>query len=266
MSTRDDPGLHWDRWPNAGTREEYRRLRLIEEAYDAHTIPQLERLDPRPGWRCLEIGAGAGSIARWLAGRVGAANVVATELKTEFLAPIEEQGIRVVQHDVTVDAPVGTAFDLIHARLVLEHLPARDDVMARLASWLAPGGWLVLEECSFFPPMAADPVFRRVEEALMKLLAASVGTDLTWGRTFPLPFERAGLTDTDAVVSSPVLRGGSTFAEVLEVLLVAAAPGLVASGMVTSDDVDGAVTMLRDDHAMVDYSILGIIGRGRRGA
>lgn len=138
--------------------------------------------------------------------------------------------------------------------------------MERLASWLAPGGWLVLEECSFFPPMAVHPVLQRVEEALMRLLAASVGTDLTWARTFPLPFERAGLTDADAVVSSPVLRGGNAFAETLRVLLVAATPGLVASGSVTSADVDEVVTMLSSDPSKVDYSILGIIGWGRRRA
>ena len=100
----------------------------------------------------------------------------------------------------------------------------------------------------------------------MQLLAASVGTDLTWGRTFPPPFERAGLTDADAVVSSPVMRGGGPLAVVFQTLLVSASPGLVASGMVTSEDMDEVITILNADPSLVDYSILGIIGWGRRPA
>jgi trans-aconitate methyltransferase len=38
------------------------------------------------------------------------------------------------------------AFDLIHARLVLIHVPEREEVLARLVAALKPGGWMVEEE------------------------------------------------------------------------------------------------------------------------
>jgi 2-polyprenyl-3-methyl-5-hydroxy-6-metoxy-1,4-benzoquinol methylase len=43
------------------------------------------------------------------------------------------------------ELPAGR-YDLIHARLVLSHLPQRRDVLARLVQALRPGGWLVVED------------------------------------------------------------------------------------------------------------------------
>src|SRR5215472_7060205 len=95
LTSSTTPTLHWDRFPNTRTREEYERLQLIEAAFDRFTVPQLDRLGVMLGWRCLEVGAGAGSIAAWLAQRAGPAHVVATELNTDFLAPLRELGVRV---------------------------------------------------------------------------------------------------------------------------------------------------------------------------
>lgn len=50
---------------------ELERLRLLEQRYDAVTIGRLRRLGPLTGGRCLEVGAGAGSIARFLAEQAG---------------------------------------------------------------------------------------------------------------------------------------------------------------------------------------------------
>lgn len=38
------------------------------------------------------------------------------------------------------------AFDLVHARLVLMHLPEREQALARMISALKPAGWLIDEE------------------------------------------------------------------------------------------------------------------------
>ena len=55
---------------------EWKRLRLIEQAIDAETIALLDRAALDNGARCLEIGAGAGSIVRWMAARVGPSGLV----------------------------------------------------------------------------------------------------------------------------------------------------------------------------------------------
>lgn len=44
------------------------RLHALEGVFDEHTCRLLdERIGVQTGWRYLELGAGAGSIARWLA-------------------------------------------------------------------------------------------------------------------------------------------------------------------------------------------------------
>lgn len=122
------------------------RLTTIETLLDPGTIRHLEALGIAPGWQCLEVGAGGGSIARWLCHRVGErGQVVATDLDTRFLAELNEPNLVVQQHDLVRDPLSAHHFDLIHARLVLEHLPSRDHVLERLGAALKPGGWLLME-------------------------------------------------------------------------------------------------------------------------
>src|SRR4029434_9306066 len=50
---------------------ELSRLRAIESIFDAASRRFLLATGVRAGWKCLEVGAGAGSIATWLANVVG---------------------------------------------------------------------------------------------------------------------------------------------------------------------------------------------------
>jgi SAM-dependent methyltransferase len=47
------------------------------------------------------------------------------------------------------------AFDLAHARAVLEHIPDRRHALERMISAVRPGGWLMLEAIDFGGVMAA---------------------------------------------------------------------------------------------------------------
>jgi len=49
---------------------ELARLRALEDVFDAATRRCLLSTGLGSGWRCLEVGAGAGSIATWLSGMV----------------------------------------------------------------------------------------------------------------------------------------------------------------------------------------------------
>jgi ubiquinone/menaquinone biosynthesis C-methylase UbiE len=61
-------------------------LSLLEELFDPVTVRRLERVGVAPGWQALEVGAGRGSIASWLADRVGEeGRVVATDIDTNLL-------------------------------------------------------------------------------------------------------------------------------------------------------------------------------------
>ena len=52
---------------NAAERE---RLESLERVYDAGGFESLRKVGIKPYWGCLELGAGAGSVARWLADQV----------------------------------------------------------------------------------------------------------------------------------------------------------------------------------------------------
>src|SRR5580693_221896 len=122
------------------------RLRLLERWADTFTTARLAALGVGPGQHCLEIGAGAGSVARWLALRTAPTGlVVATDLDPSLLEGRDAPNLEVRRHDVTKDPLPAATFDLVHARLVLEHLPDRLEVLRHLAATLKPGGWLLVE-------------------------------------------------------------------------------------------------------------------------
>src|SRR5690242_21773787 len=65
---------------------ELTRRRIGEAACDPLTIRYLQRLGGGNGGRCLEVGAGAGSMVRWLSDRVGeSSSTVAADVDTRFL-------------------------------------------------------------------------------------------------------------------------------------------------------------------------------------
>ena len=57
----------------------------------------LQRRGIQPSWRCLELGAGAGSIARWLAARCPNGKVVATDIGTSFLTGLSAPNLQVLR-------------------------------------------------------------------------------------------------------------------------------------------------------------------------
>lgn len=56
---------------HADAGRERRRLRNLEAWQDPATARRLHAIGVGPGWRCLDVGAGGGSIARRLADQVG---------------------------------------------------------------------------------------------------------------------------------------------------------------------------------------------------
>jgi 2-polyprenyl-3-methyl-5-hydroxy-6-metoxy-1,4-benzoquinol methylase len=136
LNTSDDTYLLKQGWE-----QERARLAGLSAQFDQVTVRHLGAVGVGSGWHCLEIGAGAGSIADWLAVTVGAAGrVMVTDIDTRFLGNVAVPHVEVVRHDVTSDPIEQDAFDLVHVRAVLEHVPDPGEVVARLVRALRPSG------------------------------------------------------------------------------------------------------------------------------
>src|ERR687895_1192358 len=193
--------------------QETARLLANQAIWDRGTIERLDRLGVTDGWTCLEIGAGCGSIARRLVELTGSGGrVMATDLVTERLEWLRAHGVEVRRHDVTADELPDRAFDLIHARMVMQHLPDRETVVTRLRNALRPGGWLYLEDTDPSPAFRAaaeDPALAVVVPAGYQVMREA-GFDDRGGQADVEVMLRCGLEDVSADGRVELVQGGST--------------------------------------------------------
>ena len=117
-------------FPHTNTGES-RRLDLFAERLDPVTKRRIGQLGLGPAVRCLEIGGGRGSIARWLAQDIAPqGHVTATDLETGFLPRLALPNLTVLRHDVRTDDFPEASFDLVHVRAVFMHIPRPDGYAA----------------------------------------------------------------------------------------------------------------------------------------
>jgi SAM-dependent methyltransferase len=224
---------------------------VLESLFDPGTIRHLEAVGVRPGWRCLELGGGGGSIAAWLARRVAPGGaVVATDLDVTFLEELAEPNLEVHRHDVEAADPPAGPFDLVHMRFLLAWLRDPQAVLRRIAAALKPGGVLLAEEMDFVsvvPDPRVDPeaaaLLARVQEAKTTAVATVHGLDPLHGRRLAADLAAAGLAGVASEGRCATWRGGTPGArfEALSVLQLREAA--VATGLVSDADVDRALAL-----------------------
>jgi SAM-dependent methyltransferase len=181
---------------------EFERLGLLEQWADPFSWERLEAIGVASGWRCLEVGAGAGSTARWLAEKVGpSGTVVATDIDTRHLTGLPAN-VEVHGEDIRVEDPGGGPFDLAHCRQLLIHMIDPAAVLARMVAALRPGGWLFVEEadagllaCSGHPDAGWATEFTR---KVLVRYAEQTTMDLFFGRRLPPLLIGLGLEEVEA--------------------------------------------------------------------
>ena len=231
------------------------QLRCLGAAFDPHTTAVLSRYGVGSGWRCLDIGAGAGSVAEWLADRVGATgHVTATDVKPQYLSA--RDNLTVLSHDIGTDPVPAGEYDLIHARMVFVHLPNREQVLARLVPALRPGGLLVLSDCDCRerdPILAAPDAGAATTFEMFNDVIRDVGrrnaADLGWTRYAYASMRGAGLEPLETVVHGRSWPGGSAGCQLYQALAYQIEPELRTAGM-TGEQI-GALHALLDDPRLV---------------
>jgi len=224
------------------------RLTALESLFDPAARRLLAGLGVRDGWHCLEVGCGAGSVARWLADRVGErGRVVATDLDPRHVDGQGRANLEVRTHNIVTDPLDDAAFDLIHARAVLVHLPDRQQVLKRLVGALLPGGWLLIEDVDFggatssmlaqyvIAPDPAPAAMDRLYQAIAAVFAAK-GADPSFGTRLTGALAGAGLTGVGAELHAPVVSGGSE--QWTRGSIDQLAGPLIGTGLTSAEDVE----------------------------
>lgn len=250
------------------TSDEGERDRLLAHAFmwDPVTRRRLDGMGVTEGRRCLEVGAGSGTVTRWLADKVGdTGHVVATDIETKWLQSLDAPNVQVMRHDVTTDPLGESVYDLICARLVLTHLPDTHAVVDKLLRALVPGGWLLIEEYDMtslpicHPP---DATWHKVAAAPSEVIRMG-GGDPHMGAKLTGILHAAGAADVDTEAVAlprrmPQVRSWRTqFVQFRE--------RLIDARLVSPEEVDKVIADFDDETCdLVVYGPMLVSARGRK--
>ncbi|KOG37119.1 class I SAM-dependent methyltransferase [Streptomyces resistomycificus] len=217
-------------------------------AYDDITMARLRALGVGPGWRCLDVGAGTGTVSRRLLEEAGAESVLAVDRDVRFVSARPVPGLDVLEADITAPDAVPGRFSLVHARFVLMHLPERERLITALAELVAPGGVLVLSDAV---DLTSDRVpgtpYGAAMRAMWQGLRATIGTDVSWVPSYPHLLRGAGLESIAAEIHVPPLLPGSPLSRFWADTWERSREAMLATGLVDGTGVDEAIRYLDSD-------------------
>jgi SAM-dependent methyltransferase len=220
------------------------RFDALTTIFDPGTKRHLETLGIARGSRCLEIGAGGGSIARWMADRVGPrGHVLATDIDPRHLAIDGRANLEVRQHDVAIDPLPAGAFDLVHARLVLMHVADAQGALSRMVAALAPGGRILLED--FDAPFGGHHQMLRTTVAVRQVLAKG-GVEVDAGGTHAARLSALGLEGVAAEARAFLWTGGSPGAMLTRANYEQLRERILGSGLLTARELEEDLSRLDD--------------------
>ncbi|MFF0290430.1 class I SAM-dependent methyltransferase [Streptomyces sp. NPDC005262] len=221
------------------------RIDLGALAYDDITMARLRSLGAGPGWNCLEVGAGTGTVARRLLYEAGVATVLAVDRDVRFLTAHSAPGLGVLEADISAPGFDPGRFELVHARFLLMHLPSWRRLIAGLGELLAPGGVLVLSDAvDLTTATASTTPYTRVMQAMWQGLRDTIGTDVSWVAEYPQLLRAAGLASVAAEIQVPPLVAGSPISRFWARSWERAREAIVATGLVDDATVDAAIRYL----------------------
>ena len=244
------------------------RFRAIEAVFDPSTKIRLESTGLSVGWRCLEIGPGAGSIMRWLGEKVGSTGrVTAVDINPRFLDARESPNIDVIKADIREVDFNQHRFDLIYARYVLLHLLDFRAVLEKLMKTLKPGGWFVLEDPDF---SAARPIHgpERLRRSFDKVNRANcqmyrnLNIDCAAGLKLPAALQTLGVEILRVDNDAPLVVGGSSVANMMRMCAEQFRDEYIATNEATAEDVDAYCEWAKNpDTWAIYYSTIAVTAR-----
>ncbi len=228
---------------------EFRRLQLLEAANDPTTIAMLEETEIQSGWECLELGAGAGSILRWLGQRVGPAGLaIGVDKNTSFLKDFTDTPFQIYQ-DTFLEVDLPFSFDFIHGRYILIHNQSNMAILRRMFSLLKPGGWALFEEPDFTSATLMDRNAEnsqaRVNRAMCQMFV-NAGLDPAYALGLPQKLEQSGFHVERSQSIMHLCPGKSPMANVIGESALVLEQQYCQTGLCSPEDVQQYVRLSQD--------------------
>jgi SAM-dependent methyltransferase len=237
------------------------RFDELSRLYDRNTIHHIEERGIAAGWSCLEVGAGGGSIAAWLCERIGATGrVLATDIELRCLHALAFSNLEVQHHDLRCEPLPEQTFDLVHARLVLMHLPERESAMERMVAALKPGGWMVVEEFDALSlladlPLVSGEISLMIGHAFRRVLSDG-GVDLRYGRLLPQKMRDHGLINVGAEGHAAIWGGRSAGTRLLKANYEQLREAILGTGLLSELEFAQNLARLDSEDLLVPSSIM----------
>jgi 2-polyprenyl-3-methyl-5-hydroxy-6-metoxy-1,4-benzoquinol methylase len=228
---------------------ERQRLALMSALLDPVERAHIDRLGVPPGWRCLEVGCGNGSIAQVLAERVApAGHVVASDIDLSCIVDPQVPCLEIRRIDILQDVIEEGFYDFVVARALLHHLTPARKALERMVSALKPGGVILSVEPDMLPCTVAEPdSMHRFWEGWLRW-SVEAGIDYFVGRKIPAWLDSLGLKNVAGEGHTAQFNGGSDWATYWTETVRELTPSLVKSSYVTEKMLEEFHARYQDPH------------------
>ena len=245
---------------------ELERLQLIEKTHDPITFNLLNQLDIT-GYQCLEVGAGAGSVASWLADRVGSGGTVtAVDMNPRFIG--NQDKVEVIKGDIAELKLEPNTYDLVHSRFVFIHISHYQQALLNVINALKPGGTLIIEEPDFSISRLAAGIeaadietVARVFESINQMYRQQ-GKNPFFGLSVPSLFQKAGLKQVSVHTFMPLAKGGENIVKIMKLSVQHLTETLIGTGAATHKDIERFLELSDNPEAwFLHYAHISVIGK-----
>ena len=233
------------------------RLQALEKVYDPASCDRLLTAGIATGWQCLEIGAGAGSIMRWMSDTVGETGyVTGVDRDTRFIKDCQLDNVEVIEADI-LQLDLGKSFDLIHVRHLLVHLE-NQALLNKIWQLLKPGGWLVIEEPDFSASrfitgtQTQQQSVAKINRAIEQMFT-NQGKDYALGIKLPSLLQQLGFVNLTIGNDVPISAGNSDLATMMKLSARQLTEQYLATGKVTPNDIETYCQFAEDPKAWAIY-------------
>ena len=232
---------------------EYERLCLIQDSFDEKTQKHLLKAGLKEGMDCLEVGAGAGSIALWMKDQLGpSGSVLGVDLNTVYL---ENKDVALMQGDI-LELEITQKFDLIHLRYLLIHNKNSEAILTKLNTLLKPNGKLVIEEPDFTLAKWIDTedmqACKRVNSAICKMFE-NRGLKAHYGSIAHLSLQEVGFEIEESRSYLNLCSGTEDVARLMASSTKALSQVYIDTKLCSQDDIDKYINACEDRESLAVY-------------